>query len=191
MAPSPRAARPPRPTTVAKVLSPELRRVLWPAGKDSDNFTAEMLLKALAAADKGVGTTPGGAALARAALGERLLPLAGIRIVDGSGLSGENRLTADLLTALLTEARSDPALAQPLFASLSVAGVDGTLSDRMRGTVAQRVVHAKTGTLNQASSLSGYAGRFVFSVLINAPGLSQWTAHELQDGIAIALVKRS
>jgi D-alanyl-D-alanine carboxypeptidase/D-alanyl-D-alanine-endopeptidase (penicillin-binding protein 4) len=182
---------PPGAPAVASGFSPALDRVLWPMGKDSDNFTAEMVLKATAAAKRGRGTTSGGAALARSSLKERLLPLAGVRIVDGSGLSGENRLTADLLTALLVEARSDPALAAPLTASLSVAGVDGTLRDRMRDGPARRVVRAKTGTLSQASALSGYAGRFSFSVLVNAPGLNQWSAHTLQDRIAVALVKRA
>lgn len=188
--PAAEAKAPAGAVTVASADSPELRRVLWSMGKDSDNFTAEMVLKNVAAA-KGVGRTTTGAILARQSLAARLLPLGGTRIVDGSGLSPANRLTADLLTSLLAEAASDPALAGPLRTSLAVAGVDGTLDDRMRDGPARGVVRAKTGTLREASALSGYAGRFAFSVLVNAPEVNQYTAHLLQDRVAAALARRS
>jgi D-alanyl-D-alanine carboxypeptidase/D-alanyl-D-alanine-endopeptidase (penicillin-binding protein 4) len=177
--------------TVATAFSPPLKRILWAMGKDSDNFTAEMVLKDVAAKVRGRGTSAGGAVLARKSLADRVLPLAGTRIVDGSGLSPANRLTADLLTALLAEARSDPGIARPLEASLAVAGVDGTLKDRMRGGPARRVVKAKTGTLSEASALSGYAGRFSFSILVNAPSVNHWAARQFQDRIAAALAKRA
>ena len=189
--PAAEAKAPAGAVTVATADSPELRRVLWSMGKDSDNFTAEMVLKNVAAAEKGVGRTTTGAILARQSLAARLLPLGGARIVDGSGLSPANRLTADLLTSLLAEAASDPALAGPLRTSLAVAGVDGTLDDRMRDGPARGVVRAKTGTLREASALSGYAGRFAFSVLVNAPEVNQYTAHLLQDRVAAALARRS
>ena len=61
----------------------------------------------------------------------------------------------------------------------------------MRDGPARGVVHAKTGTLREASALSGYAGRFAFSVLVNSPEVNQYTAHLLQDRIAAALARRS
>ncbi len=185
------ARAPARGTTISTAYSPPLERILRLMGKDSDNFTAEMVLKDVAAEARGRGVTSTGAALARQSLARRLLPLRGTRIVDGSGLSPANRLTADLLSALLAEARSDPAIARPLERSLAVAGVDGTLRDRMRGGPGRRVVRAKTGTLSEASALSGYAGRFSFSILVNAPSVNHWSARLFQDRIAAALARRA
>ena len=113
------------------------------------------------------------------------------RLYDGSGLSHGNKLTAAGVTRLLQvmAGRSDyPAY----WASLSVAGRDGTLAQRMRGTPAQGNVHAKTGTLTGASCLSGYVTtanghHLVFSILMNRSGLNIATAHAAQDAIAVSL----
>ena len=82
------------------------------------------------------------------------------------------------------------------WSSLSVAGVDGTLEDRMKGTTAARNVHAKTGTLDASSCLSGYvtsANRhaLVFSILMNASGLPIARAQAAQDAIAVLLAGSS
>ena len=73
-----------------------------------------------------------------------------------------------------------------------MAGVDGTLADRMRGTTAQRDVHAKTGTLTVASCLSGYVRAangtwLAFSILMNGGPIDVVAAHAAQDAIAVAL----
>ena len=78
--------------------------------------------------------------------------------------------------------------------SLAVAGVDGTLRYRMRGTSAAGNVHAKTGTLNAASSLSGYvttANRHTlsFSILMNGSALPLTRAHAAQDAVAVTLAR--
>ena len=79
------------------------------------------------------------------------------------------------------------------WASLSVAGVDGTLYDRMRGTAAQKNLHGKTGTLSVASNLSGYVrsenGEWLaFSMLMNrANWIDVGAAHAAQDAIGVAL----
>ena len=100
--------------------------------KVSDNFYAEMLVKHLGAVVRGVGTTTSGCIVVRRELAERGVPLAGVRIADGSGLSSYDRTTANAVGQLLLSAWRDPALRDPFFASLAVAGVDGTLEDRMR-----------------------------------------------------------
>ena len=153
--------------------------------KTSDNFYAEMLLKHLGAVKRGAGTSYQGSLVVRTVLKQRGVPLRGVRIVDGSGLSVYDRLTARSLAALLISAWSDAELRAPFVASLPLAGVDGTLEDRMESEPAYRTVRAKTGTTNTASSLSGYAGsRYVFSILQNGRPIPWWYARRAQDRFA-------
>jgi D-alanyl-D-alanine carboxypeptidase/D-alanyl-D-alanine-endopeptidase (penicillin-binding protein 4) len=153
----------------------------------SDNFYAEMLLKELGARIEGTGSTRAGARVVRSTLRRHLTTMHGVRIADGSGLSAYDRLTARALTELLIWAVSDDAIRSPLVASLPIAGVRGTLKDRMTSAPAYRHVYAKTGTTDRASALSGYATngslspRYVFSVLMNGNPIPWWYAREAQD----------
>jgi D-alanyl-D-alanine carboxypeptidase/D-alanyl-D-alanine-endopeptidase (penicillin-binding protein 4) len=118
------------------------------------------------------------------------VPLAGVRLVDGSGLSLLDRLTAQALVAILEAAWNDPLLRGSFLASLAVAGRRGTLEDRMRRGPAEGRVFAKTGTTSLASTLSGYAdGRYAFAILHNGPPLSSWWCRMAQDRFATALVR--
>jgi D-alanyl-D-alanine carboxypeptidase len=81
-----------------------------------------------------------------------------------------------------------------LWRSLSVAGVDGTLAQRMRGGAAQGSLHGKTGTLTVASSLSGYVKSedgvwLAFSILMNKNPINLTAAHAAQDAIGVALAR--
>jgi D-alanyl-D-alanine carboxypeptidase/D-alanyl-D-alanine-endopeptidase (penicillin-binding protein 4) len=112
-----------------------------------------------------------------------------MRLVDGSGFSHENRLSAALLVAVLRRCASTPAEYQALSHSFPIAGEDGTLSARMQGTAAEGKVRAKTGTLTGVSCLSGYveAGgnpRLAFSVLMNDLSCSEEVARHVQDEMA-------
>ena len=91
---------------LASVESPPLSRIVAWMGRVSDNFTAELLLKQLGAAGGELGTSAGGAAIVRGALADAGVPLSGVRLVDGSGLSSLDRLTARALSALLRAAWS-------------------------------------------------------------------------------------
>jgi D-alanyl-D-alanine carboxypeptidase/D-alanyl-D-alanine-endopeptidase (penicillin-binding protein 4) len=123
-------------------------------------------------------------------LAERGVPLAGVRIVDGSGLSRLDRLTARALAALLVVAWRDPALRGPFVASLAVAGVNGTLEDRMTRGPARGVVRAKTGTTDRASALAGYVGAaYVFAILMNGDPIPYWSARTAQDRFAQVLAR--
>src|SRR5207244_4061147 len=82
-------------------------------------------------------------------------PLAGVRMVDGSGLSRLDRLTPTMLVALLRVMWADPGVQPELVSSLPLAGRTGTLHNRMRGTPAAGVVRAKTGTTDDSTALSG------------------------------------
>jgi serine-type D-Ala-D-Ala carboxypeptidase/endopeptidase (penicillin-binding protein 4) len=184
----PRVRSVPSRSALASVFSPRLAYVVRGMNKRSDNFYAEMLLKHLGATQRGAGTTYAGRTVVRRELSQRGIPLFGVRIADGSGLSRYNRLTGKALTALLLSARSDPALRTPFTRSLPIAGVDGTLEDRMERPPARGNVRAKTGTLNTASALSGYvAGRYVFSVVQNGSPIAWWYARLAQDRFARVL----
>ena len=129
-------------------------------------------------------------------LEEKFLAKAGVdpgkvSMLDGSGLSRANLVTADTTLRLLVYMNTHPAGAV-FREALPVAGVDGTLARRMKGTPAQGNVRAKTGTLGTASSLSGYvfsaAGeRLVFSVMVNNPPRDLDAHAAFNDAVAVLL----
>jgi serine-type D-Ala-D-Ala carboxypeptidase/endopeptidase (penicillin-binding protein 4) len=134
-----------------------LAEILPELGKNSDNFYAETLLKALAAAVRGApGTSAAGAELALAWLREIGAADAGTRVTNGSGLFDTNRLSPRTLTRVLTAAWNDPATGPDFVYQLAVGGVDGTLKQRFSSLASRRAVLAKTGTLNDTVALSGY-----------------------------------
>jgi D-alanyl-D-alanine carboxypeptidase/D-alanyl-D-alanine-endopeptidase (penicillin-binding protein 4) len=179
------AAAAPDAVPLGRVVSQRLALIVRRMNRPSDNFIAEMLLKGLGARELGMGSTAAGARVVVRELRERGVPLEGVRIVDGSGLSSYDRLTGRALVALLIAAWSDPALRTPFVASLPVAGLSGTLEDRMESGPARGRVRAKTGTTGSASALSGYVGtRYVFSILMNARPLPTWSARRAQDRVA-------
>jgi serine-type D-Ala-D-Ala carboxypeptidase/endopeptidase (penicillin-binding protein 4) len=170
---------------LADVSSPTLGAMLRFMDRESDNFTAEMLLKQLGLTELGRGTSAAGAAVVTQALAEAGVPMTGVRIVDGSGLSQLDRLTANALGSLLKIAWADPVVGPALLASLPVAGVSGTLEHRLRQPPARGRVLAKTGTTDIASSLSGYvSGRYAFAVVQNGHPLSYRWARRAQDRFA-------
>jgi D-alanyl-D-alanine carboxypeptidase/D-alanyl-D-alanine-endopeptidase (penicillin-binding protein 4) len=173
---------------LAQVESAPLPQVLIGLDRESDNFAAELLLKELGAEVGDGGTTAAGAAVVTRVLRTAGVPLAGVRVVDGSGLSVSDRLTPRALAALLRLVWSNLDLRSAFERALPVAGVSGTLQDRMQRGPARGVVHAKTGTTDRASSLSGYVGnRYVFSILQNGSPVAAWPARKAQDRFATAL----
>jgi D-alanyl-D-alanine carboxypeptidase/D-alanyl-D-alanine-endopeptidase (penicillin-binding protein 4) len=147
----------------------------------SDNTTAELLTKEVGRRVTGAGSTVAGTQENLAVLRQLGVPTAGAVLVDGSGLDPGNRLTCDLITALLDRAGPE----SPLAKGLPVAGQKGTLLKRMRRTVAEGNVFAKTGTLGTVTSLAGFEktrrGDIVtFTFIQNGPKIN--TA--LQDRLA-------
>ncbi len=178
--------------------SPPLATAVRGMGKYSNNFIAELLLKVIGAETKAAGA-PATWQHGTSAVHD-FLKTAGIapgtyRYENGSGLFDSNRFTPLQLTSLLTLAHRNPRWGAEFFSSLSIAGVDGTLSRRMEATEAEGLVRAKTGTLDHASALSGLAaidGRrpVFFSILINGfPETSIGVARALQDEIALELIR--
>jgi D-alanyl-D-alanine carboxypeptidase/D-alanyl-D-alanine-endopeptidase (penicillin-binding protein 4) len=155
---------------------------------ESDNHTAELLLKQLGAVAGDAGSTAAGAAVVRSVLAEHAVPLGGVRIADGSGLSSLDRLTPKALVTILQRAWTDPDVGPILFGLLPVSGRDGTLRHRLRKAPARGNVRAKTGSLEDASALSGYVHEhYAFAILQNGGRLSPWAAHEAQDRFATVL----
>jgi len=114
------------------------------------------------------------------------VPLRGVRIADGSGLSSRDRFTARALAGILLASWKDPRVRPYVWRALAVAGRRGTLSDRLLG--AEGLVRAKTGTTDIASALSGYAGRsYVFAVVQDGSPISTSSAREAQDRFASVL----
>jgi len=170
---------------LARVRSPRVALLVRRMNRPSDNFYAEMLLKKLGAHFRGKGTSGAGATVVRRVLRARGVSLAGIRIADGSGLSSLDRLTTRAISRMLVSARKDPVIGLPFFNSLPIAGVNGTLEDRMRRGPARGVVRAKTGTTLAASALSGYVGsRWVFSILQNGSPVPWTSSRASQDRFA-------
>jgi len=173
---------------LAAVDSPPLEAIVHWMDRESDNFDAEMLLKQLGAVQAERGSTAAGIGVVAGLLTQAGVPMAGVRLVDGSGLSLLDRFTANALVSLLTVMWNDPGVRPELLASLPVAGRSGTLVHRMRNSVATGVVIAKTGTTSNASALSGFVGdRYVFSVLQNGWPVSWFWARTAQDRFATVL----
>lgn len=160
--------------------------------KQSDNFYAEAMFYQLAAHQ---GHRPARAKDA-AAIVKRLISKVGLghrpyRIADGSGLSLYNYLSADLEVRLLRYAYRNSTVYLHLLPSLPVAGSDGTLRNRMRGSFAADNVKAKTGTLEGVSALAGYCTaanghRLCFSI-INQGVMHTSNARRFQDRVCNAL----
>jgi len=153
--------------------------------KPSQNQIGEILLKTMGRQLRGAGTAAAGLAVADSLARAWQLPAGGIRPVDGSGLSRYDMVAPEFLVALLERMTRHPDYAT-FYAALPVAGVDGTLASRMRGTPLQGNVHAKTGTLSAVRSLSGYlataAGeRIVFAMIVNNHSLSSRDADRLVE----------
>lgn len=169
-------------TTLAEVTSPPLSDIVERMIDDSDNDIAEALLRQIALADRVPADFASATADVRRRLTDLGLPVRGLRLVDGSGLSRANSIPPQLLTAVLALASSPshPRL-RPIVTGLPVAGVSGTLAARFGARSVERAtgrVRAKTGTLSGVSGLAGLvvdaSGRLLaFAVLADRISLPQ------------------
>ena len=141
--------------TIATHLSEPLSAVIAHMMKVSQNFYGEMLVKALGRSSTQPGSTERGREIVQATLEAWGLPVDGLVMYDGSGLSRYNYVTAELLVGVLRRVWHDDRLKGPFAAALPVAGHDGTLGARMNEALRRRV-QAKTGTISNVRSLTGY-----------------------------------
>jgi serine-type D-Ala-D-Ala carboxypeptidase/endopeptidase (penicillin-binding protein 4) len=172
-------------------LSEPLASIVRRMNRESDNFVSEMLLKELGALVVDQGTTAAGARVVRTELVEAGVPVEGVRIGDGSGLSRLDRLTAQALVAILLEGIADPEIRGTFVDSLSVAGISGTLKRRLERRPTRSRVIAKTGTTSQASALAGFVRRrYVFAILQNGSPVPYWSARAAQDRFVTVLARQ-
>jgi serine-type D-Ala-D-Ala carboxypeptidase/endopeptidase (penicillin-binding protein 4) len=166
--------------SLASDVSDPLSQIVRRMNHESDNFYAEMLLKQLVAATGRIGTSVGGGRVVIATMREAGIPVGGVRIVDGSGLSSLDRLTADALVGVIRAGAMDPLVRNAFVGSLAVAGMSGTLSTRLPALRGK--VRGKTGTTDLACTLSGViTGTTAFAVLENGSPVSSWAARAAQD----------
>ena len=185
-------------TTAAPVVftyrSHTFAEIAQPLLKESINLYAEAALR-LNAAPGALPTNDAALAGLRARLDGWGIAADGDQIIDGSGLSRRNVVSAETLLAVLRRMH-DPTGLSPFMTGLPVAGVDGSLATRMRGTAAQGNVRAKTGSMSNIRSLAGYAitrdgEHLAFVLMVNnfeGPGAD---AHRALDAIAVRLASFS
>lgn len=177
--------------TLARLESVPLARMLPAVLKPSQNQMAEMLLRTLALVQTGAGVVDSGVRVETAQLEAWGASPDGFVLRDGSGLSRYDYLSPETIVRVLDAMRTSPAF-DAWYAALPVAGVDGTLETRMRGTAAFGNVHAKTGSLANVRSLSGYASttdghQLVFSVICNNFTAAPSQVLAVEDSIAARL----
>ncbi|MDB4951361.1 MAG: D-alanyl-D-alanine carboxypeptidase/D-alanyl-D-alanine-endopeptidase [Gemmatimonadetes bacterium] len=172
--------------------SPPLGEVLAGFLKPSQNQIGEMLLRTLGNERRGLGSAGNGAAVVDSVLRTWGLPSGRLLSqADGSGLSRYDLVAPELLVGILAHMTRSPNW-QTWYADLPIAGVDGTLAGRMKGTPLAGNVHGKTGTLSGVRSLSGYlttaAGEhLVFSMIVNNHTLSARDADRLAEAALLRL----
>jgi D-alanyl-D-alanine carboxypeptidase/D-alanyl-D-alanine-endopeptidase (penicillin-binding protein 4) len=171
--------------------SPPLREILPALEKPSQNQIAELLFKTLGLEQTGVGTADSGRAVIERQLAAWGIAPTSVAVRDGSGLSRHDYIAPDAIVRVLDVMRKSPNFA--VFRdALPVAGVDGTIANRMRSTAAAANLHAKTGSLDKARSLSGYVttanGRMlIFSLLCNNWTTTSREVDQVADAIAVRL----
>lgn len=178
--------------TLATVESPPISEIVKQMMQESDNTTAELLLKEIGFQESNAGTTPVGARALVTVLSDAGLSRLEIPPLDGSGLDPGNKLTCSFLVDILRQVQPETPFGQ----SFPVAGESGTLVDRFVGTLAEGRVHAKTGSLNDVTALSGWVeadeGRTLqFAYIVNLAGGRTVTDAmvRLQDRLVEAMVQ--
>ena len=177
--------------TMFVMRSPPLREILPALEKPSQNQIAEILFKTLGLQTTGAGTADSGRAVVERQLAVWGIAPSSFAVRDGSGLSRHNYIAPDAIVRILDQVRRSEHF-EVFRSALPVAGVDGTIANRMRNTTAAGNVHAKTGTLDKARSLSGYVttanGRLlIFSLLCNNFTTPTREVDQVADAIGVRL----
>jgi D-alanyl-D-alanine carboxypeptidase/D-alanyl-D-alanine-endopeptidase (penicillin-binding protein 4) len=175
--------------------SKAMYRIVDDLHKYSNNFVAEQILKTLGAETHGPPGSWGKGLMVVAEVLESLgVPRGSYTLVDGSGLSRLNRLSAAHLVTLLMRMAQDFRVQAEYLASLLTPGGEGRQSRRFPGPDFEPRARVKTGSLEDVSALAGYVGRadgemIAFAVLLNGPLCSRERTWQLQDAIVQQLIR--
>jgi serine-type D-Ala-D-Ala carboxypeptidase/endopeptidase (penicillin-binding protein 4) len=172
-----------------------LRDIVKVINKNSHNFYAEQLLKTIGLEVKNYGSYENGVEACKEIFENMGINPESMIMADGSGLSRLNLVTPRQITTLLTYLYNHRQYV-PFYNSLPIAGVDGTLANRLKNTRAEGRIRAKTGFLGFARSLSGYAitadnEPVVFSIIANNFNVPVKLAENLQDLVCLRLANFS
>ncbi|GAB5464763.1 MAG: D-alanyl-D-alanine carboxypeptidase/D-alanyl-D-alanine-endopeptidase [Candidatus Kapaibacteriales bacterium] len=167
-----------------------LEEMAMPINKKSNNFIAEQMFKFVGGTADTAKNYRGYQKIFKAMLDTLEIECDGCKLNDGSGLSRRNLLTPNSLVEVLLASEEVP-YSGVMANTLGIAGVDGTIRKRMRKSLAQGNLRAKTGTLRNVSALSGFVTtkdgeRLVFSILSNGPSPYKYKRMEDELGIKLA-----
>jgi D-alanyl-D-alanine carboxypeptidase/D-alanyl-D-alanine-endopeptidase (penicillin-binding protein 4) len=185
------APAPGTPLTAAETLfvwrSPPLRDILPLFLKPSQNQIGETLLRTLGGETRGQASADSGRAVVREVLQGFGVADDAYVIADGSGLSRYDYVAPETLARILVAMARRPDF-DVFYQALPIAGVDGTIANRMRGTAAANNVHAKTGSIANVRSLSGYVTtadgeRLVFVMIANHFTVPRRVVEVVQDRV--------
>jgi serine-type D-Ala-D-Ala carboxypeptidase/endopeptidase (penicillin-binding protein 4) len=183
---------------IASISSPTIGELIKETNQKSNNIYAEVLLKSIGRshpqhANGSDDTTSFGISMVKQRLTELGVNSQSYRLDDGSGLSRHDLVAPSAFTQLLTAMANTPE-GKVYRDSLPVAGVSGTLKNRMKGTAAQGIVQAKTGSMAGVISLSGYMNSpkyspLVFSIILNQHDRPTSEMSQVIDRVVVAIAR--
>jgi D-alanyl-D-alanine carboxypeptidase/D-alanyl-D-alanine-endopeptidase (penicillin-binding protein 4) len=181
------APAPLEPQVLVELTSPPVAEIIQQMLQESDNNTAELLVKELGLRIGGTGTTEAGAAVVHQSLEQRGLDIGQFAVVDGSGLARENLQSCQTIETLLDESPPGTVVGD----GLAVAGRSGTLANRYGDSPLAGVLRAKTGSLNEVATLAGLVptadGVIDFAQLLNGLPIGDEAGTALQDRLVEVL----
>jgi D-alanyl-D-alanine carboxypeptidase/D-alanyl-D-alanine-endopeptidase (penicillin-binding protein 4) len=176
---------------LASFTSLPYSEIIKTINKPSQNFYTEQVFRTIGKERFGVGSMDNGRAAAFPILSSWGVDTVRLRYADGSGLSRQDLITPSDIVSILSGMSKENSFL-PFYESLPIAGVDGTIKNRMKRTKAESNVHAKTGSIGYVRSLSGYVTssdgeQFVFSMIANHYTVPTRLAERIQDAVCIML----
>ncbi|MGE5313420.1 MAG: D-alanyl-D-alanine carboxypeptidase/D-alanyl-D-alanine-endopeptidase [Acidobacteriota bacterium] len=180
---------------VATFTSIPLSEIVRTINKPSQNFYAEQLYRTMGMAYYGLGSERNSRRVTNPIFASWGIDTLRLQEVDGSGLSRLNLVSPTDVVSLLTGMYQGKYF-EPFYQSLPIAGVDGSIRNRMKGTKAENNVHAKTGFVGYVRALSGYVTSrdgemFVFSMICNHYTVPTRMAEKIQNDVCIRLAEFS
>ena len=180
------------PTPLWTHTSPPLSEILKPLLKESLNLHAETLTRVLGMELRGTGSFEAGKEVVEETLSRMAVDKDHYSFADGSGLSRRNLSSAQILVRVLSSLYRSSHFTH-FYDALAIAGRDGTLENRLKGTTAENNIRAKTGTMSNVSSISGYlktkdGEMLAFSILANNFLVPKSEVEAAQDKVLKRLV---